>query len=203
MLVAIYIGFDLPLTFLNTSGANYEYGEHILLGFGLLFSLINIRRSIKRWMGLIIVSKAQKFKWSGKISETRKSRVITYTVLEAVVMACVAYGLYQLTPFSWLASAGLLYGTLDNVIFLFIGLKKFSVGLTSKAVIVADREVVVLYFKGLRKVSVQQQTVYFDYIKGIQLRFPYDCIKEDERKGFMESLENQLDLNTVFVSKKI
>ena len=73
----------------------------------------------------------------------------------------------------------------------------FRVGITSKAILVSDREIILIYLAGLRKVSVSQQTVYFDYIQDLQLSFPLDCVEASERTTFFTSLESQLDPNRV------
>ena len=44
MLITIIVGFDLPLTFLKTSGSEMPYREEIFLGFGLVIFMINLRR---------------------------------------------------------------------------------------------------------------------------------------------------------------
>ena len=74
---------------------------------------------------------------------------------------------------------------------------RFRVGISSKAIIVGDREVVVIYFEGLRKVSVDQQTIYFDYIKDLQLSFPTNCILDENKAEALEVLQNSLDKDKV------
>jgi hypothetical protein len=84
------------------------------------------------------------------------------------------------------------------MIFLLVNVKNnFRVGITSKAVLVSDREIILIYLAGLRKVSISQQTVYFDYIQDLQLSFPIDCVEVSERSTFFTSLEAQLDPNRV------
>jgi hypothetical protein len=78
----------------------------------------------------------------------------------------------------------------------------FRIGLSSKALIVADREVTLLYFNGLRKVTIHQSSIYFDYIKGLQLSFPLDCIPEDRMDEFFQELEGSINKDKVFFSKK-
>lgn len=73
----------------------------------------------------------------------------------------------------------------------------FRVGLSSKAILVADREVLLIYLNGLRKVSVSQQTVYFDYSENLQLSFPLDCIEEPQKANFFNALEGQIDRDRV------
>ena len=205
MFLSIYVSFDLPIGFLQTSGAYLPYKFELFLGLGLLLFVINLRRSIRRWMGMRIVSKKKKFKWNAPVSASRKKRVVTYLLLETLVMTSVAFGLYRLTNEAWMPTIAFLFGATDNIIFAIIGTKGnlYRIGLSSKALIVADRDVTLLYFTGLRKVSIHQQSIYFDYIKGLQLSFPSDCIEEENRSEFFELLEAQLDKDRVFFSKTL
>ena len=86
---------------------------------------------------------------------------------------------------------------LDTILFPLINGKEFRVGLSSKAILVADREIVLIYLNGLRKVSVSQQTIYFDYIEELQLSFPLDCIEPGQKTEFFEALEGQIDRDRV------
>lgn len=205
MLMTIYVGFDLPVMFLKTTGAYIPHRDEIFLGLGLLIFIVSLRRSIRRWMGMRIVSKQTKFKWNAPVSSTRKRRIATYTALEVLVMTFLGLALYQVSPQAWLPALAFLFGALDNLIFAMVGIKgdHYRVALSSKALVVADREVILLYFKGLRKISVQQQSIYFDYIKGLQLTFPSDCIEDEHRAEFFTLLEEQIDSERVFFSKNL
>lgn len=200
-LIAIYVGFNLPLGILKTSGAEIPFVDYILQGLGLLMFIIVLRRTYRRWMAMRILSRLDKFKWNQPVSKERKSRVIIYTVLEVFVYVFAALVLYTLTDRAWAPAAALLFAALDNVLLVAMS-KRYRVGLTSKAIIVADREVVVLYFTGLRKVSLHQQTVYFDYIKDLQLSFPLNCLSEEKKEAFFTILEEQVDRDKVYFSLK-
>ncbi len=204
LLTTIFVGFDLPIQFLKVSGASLPYKEWIFIGFGLLIFALILFRSYRRWMGMRIVNQVKRFKWNAPVSKQRKGRVNLYQMIEAVIMAAVAIAIYQVSNSAWPASLAFLVGTFDNILFAIIGSSnKYRVGLSSKALIVADREVVLLYFTGLRKISMHQQSIYFDYIKGLQLSFPTDCINPEERAEFFDILEQQVDRERVFFSKKM
>ncbi|PWL24473.1 MAG: hypothetical protein DCO96_13410 [Fluviicola sp. XM-24bin1] len=198
--VAIYVGFDLPFGILKTTGADIPYVDYVFHGLGLFLFIIVLRRSYRRWMAIRIVSRLDKFKWNKPVSKERKVRVIIYNILEFFVYVFAGSTLYWLTDRAWAPVAALLFAALDNLILTALN-KTYRVGLTSKAVIVADREVVVLYFTGLRKVSLHQQTVYFDYIKDLQLSFPTNCLLEEQRSEFFDTLEQQVDRDKVYFSK--
>ena len=202
MALAIFVGFDLPIEMIKISGNNLPYKDYIFLGLGLLILIVIIRRSVRRWMGMRIVNQVKKFKWNAEVSAERKSRVRVYLLLEAMVMTAVGIALYLVCETALAPGIAFLVGALDNILFAIAGRNgKYRVGISSKAVIVADREVILLYFTGLRKISAHQQTTYFDYIKGLQLSFPTDCIQQEEREEFLKVLEEQIDPNRVFFSK--
>jgi len=199
--IAIYVGFDLPFGILKTTGSEIPYVDEVLMGLGLLLFIIVLRRTYRRWMAIRIVNRLPRFKWNQPVSKERRVRVIIYNVLELSVYLFAAGVLYWLTDRAWAPAAALLFAVIDNLILTFHS-AKYRAGVTSKAVIVADREVVVLYFTGLRKVSVHQQTIYFDYIKDLQLSFPTNCIAKESREEFFEMLENQVDRDKVYFKVK-
>lgn len=204
MAVAILVGFDLPVEFLRTTGGQMSYSTIIFMILGVLILIVNLRRSIRRWMGMLLVFKTAKFKWNEQVGKNRTQRIIVYTLLESMVFGFVAFGLYKLTNQAWLPALAYLVPTVDNLVFLIFGLafKGFRVGVTQKAVIMADRDVQLIYFSGLRKVSIHQDSIYFDYIEQLQLFFPLDCIDPNDRGSFFESLSDQLDKDKVFVTSK-
>lgn len=205
MLLAIFIGRDLPIEFMRTSGAQLPYRFEIFLGFGILYYVILVRRSVKRWMGVHMVSQVARFTWNEPMGEDRKKQVFLYQTLEAAIMTLAAYAIYKVCPEAWLPASALVVGAIDNMIFLLAGKSKnmYRIGLTSKALVVADRDVKVLYLSGLRKVTIQQQTVFFDYIKDLQMTFPLTCIQDKDKTAFKNKLEAQLDRDKVFFSDEV
>lgn len=203
MALTIFVGYDMPIEFLKTSGSQLPYRFEAFLILGLLILIINVRRSIRRWMGMRLVNQIEKFKWNAPMSSERKKRIIVYNLLEALVMASAGLTLYYVSNEAWMPAIGFCFTTVDNIIFTLVGSRKdrFRAGITSKAVIVADRDVSLVYFGGLRKVSIHQTSIYFDYIKGLQLSFPTDCIEDNQTEIFFETLEQQVDRNKVFVTK--
>ena len=205
MFLAIIVGFDIPLTFINTYGGEMPYRFEIFLGLGLLLLIINLRRSIRRWMGIFLVNKSEKFVWSATMSKARIQRANVYSFLEGLIMFIFGYGLFTVTNDAWMPFVGLAFGTVDNIVFSVYGTvkNKFKVGLTSKALMVADRDVILIYFNGLRSVSRQQQSIYFDFIKDLQLSFPVDCIKEEDQAIFFKELKANFNPDKVYFSNKM
>jgi hypothetical protein len=197
LLLSVFVGFDLPIDFLHTTGKRLPFTQEVYLVLGFLMLIIGLRRSVRRWMGVSMVKQQQKFVWNQTISSERKRRVFVYNCLEALVfLSLVVAHLFLTQKASFVAfSYGVL--ALDSLLFLVVNKNAFRVGLSSKAILVADREVILIYLNGLRKVSVSQQTIYFDYIEDLQLSFPLDCIEQTHKDAFFSSLEAQIDRNKV------
>ncbi len=206
MILAIFVGFDTPLPFLNTSGQNLTFSKEVFIVLGIILLLINIRRSIRRWVAMRLVNQLGKFKWNTIVSRDRKSRVYLYNFLEAFAMLSLGYGVYALTPEALLPFIGLAVGAIDGIFFAFYGANtnKFRVGLTPKALLAGDRDVVIIYFTGLRRISFQQQTLFFDFKEeGMQFRLPLNLIPEEKQGEFFTELKNTVDKNKVYFSNNI
>jgi hypothetical protein len=182
----------------KTTAGQLPYRFEIFLGLGLLLLMISVRRTIRRWVGIRMVNKTDKFKWSGKISNSRRQRVIVYTTIESIIICLIGSAFIILTNEAWFPAIVMGFFGLEGLFYLLINAKnKFRIGLSSKAILAVDREVILLYMEGLRHVSISQQTIYFDYIKELQLSFPTDCIEESERSDFFENLKESVDRDKV------
>jgi hypothetical protein len=97
----------------------------------------------------------------------------------------------------------LVFGSIDSILFLlFAQLKNiYRIGITKQALVIADREVKVLYFSGLREVTLHSDSIYFDYKDDLQLTFPSNCIAKEDREDFKVQLEAQVNRDRVFFSE--
>ena len=198
--LGIFIGFDIPIDSLGITGSEIPYNFEIFAGLGFILFIIQLRRTTRRWMALSMVSKLDRFQWNKPVSLSRKKRVATYNLIEVTVMAVLSVGLYSITKESLIPALIFLVFSVDSFVFTLVGRNKYRVGLSTKAILVADREIILIYFTGLRKVAIHQQTVYFDYINNLQLTFPLDCIEEENKQEFFEGLHKVIDKDRVFFS---
>lgn len=200
MALAIFIGFDIPFDSFGITGSEIPYRFELFAGLGFILFIIQLRRTTRRWMALSMVSKLDRFQWNKPVSLSRKKRVATYNLIEVTVMAVLSVGLYSITKESLIPALIFLVFSVDSFVFTLVGRNKYRVGLSTKAILVADREIILIYFNGLRKVAIHQQTVYFDYINNLQLTFPLDCIEEENKREFFEGLHKVIDTDRVFFS---
>lgn len=200
---SIVVGFDLPLSFIKTSGENIPYIQEIYYVLAGLFLIIGARRAIRRWSGLKLVSNTTKYMWNKPMDKKRSGRVSMYLILEGVVHFVFAFILFGVTPFFWPIALVLILLSLDHFIFAIVGKAKglYRIGITKNAIVFADREICIVYFSGLRSVSIQQDSLYFDYIKELQLTASLDGISPSDRTSFRQTVEGIVDRNVVFFSE--
>lgn len=199
---AIFVGFDLPIEFLHSTAAQLPYRGVIFICLAAALLALILKRSVSRWVGVGMTRKPERFLWYADIGKERKKQVRMYLVIEAITALVFAYTTYSLTPEAWPLTLVYTLLFLDQLLFLLVATPWFRVGITHKALVVADREVRVLYFSGLRRVESHQQTVYFEYIEELQLFFPTNCIPEGKYGDFRTALETRVNRDRVYFSDK-
>ncbi len=195
----IFVAFDIH--FFNIPIAELPFKFEIFIGISTLLLLLIIRRSVSRWVGVTMTRKPERFLWSTPVSEERKKQVRLFLIIEALIALFCMITVLSLTTEAW--PVAVVYGimVLDQFAFLAIAQSWFRVGITHKAVVVADREVRLLFFSGLRRVETHQQTLYFEYIEDLQLFFPVNCIPEGKYGEFRAALEERVNRDRVFFSE--
>jgi hypothetical protein len=203
MALTIFVGFDLPIEFLKTTGANLPFRDVIFMSFAGILLLIGARRAVRRWMGIRMVNQITRFQWNQPMNPGRIKQVNLYLYLEALLHLFVAIAMYRVSAESFFPALVLALLGIEHLMFAWIGNagQKFRIGITSKAIVVADRDVKVLYFSGLRKVSLHQQSIFFDYIEELQLSFSLDCIAANHRAEFREVIEKNVNRDRVYFSE--
>lgn len=201
MLICIFIGGDLPIDMLKTTGGQIPYQQAIFWIVATLVFVILIRRILKRWTGMQILSQKQKFGWNQEVSKERKVRILLYNCLEALALFSLAYGLYRVCPQGW--PIPLAYG-IGGLEIIFTSLfswfsKTWRIGITKKAVVLADREVKALYFLGLRKIFVHQETLHFNYKDDLQLNMPFGAV--EDKKEFMQTIWANVNQDKVYAEE--
>ena len=120
-------------------------------------------------------------------------------VIEIFIMLCFSIAFFKLTPSSFALYSLLVISSIDSLFFIILGRNKYRISVSSKAIVIADREVQVIYFKGLRKISIHQQSVFFEYIEDIQLFFPLNSLEEKDVSVFFNELNKLIDRERVYL----
>lgn len=188
---------------LKLPGEEFEYNSIIYTSFAAVILIFGILKASRRWMGMRIAKQTKKFIFSAPVSTPRKSRILTYGILETIALLAGAYFYYTISYLTFLVACVFLAIALEHILHLLVGFStnSFRVGITKKAVVSNDRDVSVMYFSGLRKVGIHQQTIYFDYIKELTLHLPVNAIDEQYWNDFKSSLKQQVNEDRVFFNQ--
>lgn len=200
--IAIAVGKNLDFSLFGVSiqGEEFIYKELVFsISAGLIF-LLGAIRSSRKWLGMRVVQQVKRFKFSTPVSEQRKKRVLLYNTIEIIFYLVFASGLMYFSMSALFVALVFIILALDSLINTILGIKgkRYRLGLTKKAVVMADRETKAIYFNGLKKISKHQQTVYFEYVNGLVLHFPTNLLPDDEWSNFASSLKEQVSPEKVY-----
>lgn len=202
--VALAVGLnqDFHVLGYRIPGEEFEY-KHIYFGVsaGLVF-LLGALKASKKWVGLHIVRQLQRFQFSTQISVARLKRVLLYNTIEIIFLSLFGALFYSLATDAQYLGLVFFILALEHFVNTLLGVngKMYRVGMTKKAIIRVDREVTLIYFNGLQKISQHQSTLYFEYTNDLVLHMPLDVIPEAEKAHFYSVLKSHVDPNKVFYS---
>lgn len=193
----IYGAFDLDIFV-----ADFHYTTLVFVLSAGVFFLIGALRSFKRWSGMHIVNQKERFSYNTIISKTRRNRVLLYNSIEVVYYLVLAIAFYVCSKEAIIISLVFLLFILDTVLNTFLGIvqKKYRVGITSKALFSTDREVIPIYFKGLKVVSCNSHQIFFEYVNDLVLDFSFENIEPEDKKPFIQALREKANDKKVYFS---
>jgi hypothetical protein len=199
LMVSAWIAYDLQIKFLDTTGEQLQNKTMIFTVFATLLAMIGARRALKRWMGVYILSKQDRFTWSAPISKTRRTQSVFYLLLEATMMCIFAVFFYRATSYALPITIVLVIIASEHILLAMMSFTgKYRVGITSKAIISSDREAKVIYLNGLQKVSTQQKTIYFDFPTEIQHTLSTELLEKSDLSAFKTAFESLVDRDKVY-----
>lgn len=203
LIVVVVIGGDLPITFLRTTGSDVPYQQLIFTVLATIYLLIGGRRAAQQWMGIALIRKKEKYKWNVPSGQGRRNRAFFYLIMESVLFFAFGTAFYILTSSAFILSCALWVLSFNQMLYAVVGRQKnvFRMGITPSALVIVDRDVKVFYYSGLRKLSVHQDSIYFDYIKELVMDFPTNVIPEGKINEFKEILLSQVDLSKVYIDE--
>lgn len=202
-ILAVFVGRDLPIGFMRLTGQFLPYKEVYFIVLAALMLVIGGRRSVRRWTGILMVRKKERYQLNFPVGKGRRSRALFYLIVEGFVHFIMALMIMFFTKYAFPVFLVLVFLGIDHFMYAIIGrfTNAFRVGITKAAVVTVDRDVRVVYFSALRRVSVFQHEIYFEYIHDFVLDIPANAIDDEHKEAFKETLVKQLNPKKVFVEE--
>ncbi len=188
-----FFGFSIP-------GEEFAYGYILFPTISGLLLLLGILKAYRKWMGIAIIRQKSKFVFHTLIDTERRKQVTLYNYLELVFLLLISsYYLYFIEVTPWIALA-LSFITVEHFLSNAIGLhmKSYGVGISNKAIVRVDREIDAIYFKGLKKITKQQDSLIFDYNNELTLFIPLTCVPPKKMDQFMATIYEKAPKSKVF-----
>jgi hypothetical protein len=187
---------------LKIHGDRFEYKDLVFgISAGLIF-LLGALRSSRKWSGIRVVNQVDRFQFNTVISNERKQRVILNNSMEIIGFFLIGLVFIIFSKDAVFISLIFVIFIIDAVVNTLRGLlgKKYRVGMTKKAIVSVDREVIAIYFKGLKRISIQKDLLFFEYINDLVLDFPLSNIPPERQEEFMHILRLNVDETKVYFS---
>jgi|SRR5690554_1080721 len=192
----VYGVFDLQMH------DEFQYTELVFGIAGGLIFLLGAMRSSRRWSGVRIVNQVERFQFNTAISVERKQRVILNNSIEILGFFLIGVVFIIFSKEAVFISLIFVIFIIDAVVNTLRGVfgKKYRVGMTKKAIVSVDREVIAIYFKGLKRISIQKDLLFFEYINDLVLDFSLSNIPPEKQEEFMLLLRKNVDETKVYFS---
>ena len=200
--LAVGLNEDFEFIGLKIQGEEFEYKTIVFSSVAGVLFLLGAVKATKKWLGIRVIKQTKRFKFTCELSQERKKRVLVYNGIE-IVFLLLFTGLFGYLSADTLVLALVYFAlALEHFLASFVGVtkNKYGVGVSTKALIRVDREVNVVYFKGLQKVTKHQDTLYFDYVNGLTLHIPLNVIPKNKEDEFYTTLRTYVDPNKVYYS---
>lgn len=188
---------------LKIHGDQFEYKELVFgIAAGLIF-LLGVTRSSRKWSGIKIVNQVDRFQFNTVISKERTQGVLLNNSIEIVGFFLIGTVFIIFSKDAIFITLIFLIFIVDSVINTLRGVlgKKYRVGMTKKAIVAVDREVVAIYFKGLKRISITKEQLFFEYNNNdLVLDFQLNTIPQEKQEEFMRYLRMNVDETQVYFS---
>ena len=200
--LAVGLNEDFHIFGYKVQGIEFEYKFITFSIIASLLFLLGALKATKKWMGLNVTRQKHRFIYTAFISDERKLRVLLYNSIEIIFLAIFGGFFFYISDDTLYIGLIFFILTGEHFINTILGIHKkyYRIGITKKAIIRVDREIDLIYFKGLQKITKHQQTLYFDYPDNLVLHFPLNVIPDDQHKTFYATLKEQVDPNKVYYS---
>ena len=178
----------------------------ITAGLSLLLLLFGALRAKRRWQGMKDMKQFSKFSFVREISKSARNAGIIVTALEmafmlGLLLLCIKMS--SLHP-EYTLTMIIVLALLCTESFIFIlrlakGGSAFRIGFNDEVLAYFNREIHLFYYTGLRRVELVDKSINFQYRDELNLLFPVDLIKKEDRKAFRDALIETLTPRNVYI----
>ena len=184
-----------------------KYLKEICFGLTVVIGLFGLLRIQRRWTGIKDIKSFKKFIYKTPLSKKGKALIIMFSVMEIIFLSFFV-GLFikelHLDVDNYLKPiiAVLLIIIAEIFFFTLYALNSKDVlimGVNKNLVAFFDREIHIIYFDGLQRISIYQNRLHFKYKLDLNIFVEIDYIPKENLLDFKQNLETVLLKKNVFI----
>jgi hypothetical protein len=179
--------------------------------YGIIFTitLLGILRIKRRWVAIKDIKAFKKFIYISPLSKKAKLMALMFYLLEIIFLSFFI-GVFVkelhldvdglITPMLIIVSL-LVLEILIAAIYTLTSKNVMIIGVNKNLVAFFDREIHVIYFDGLQRISIYQNMFHFKYKLDLNRFIEVDYIPKENLMAFKNALENVLKDKNVFIDE--
>jgi len=184
-----------------------KFLKEICYGIIVVIALLALLRIQRRWVGIKDIKSFKKFIYKTPLSKKAKTLALVFSVMEIIFLSFfIAIYFKELShdvDFLLLPIIiVLLIIVLEIILFTTIALKSKNImimGVNQNLIAFFDREIHIVYFDGLQRISIYQNRLHFKYKLDLNVFVEIDYIPKENLLEFKKHLEQVLLAKNVFI----
>lgn len=187
------------------SAAHIPYQSEIATAVFAVILVLNLIRVYQKWSILRAFWKTQNLQLKIPVKKSWYNSKNLPNYLEALYALAFGYFFIQNDITTKNLGLALLFFGLENIFYvIWVRVKNlYAVAINKKALILLDRQFSAYYFHGLRKMEKDFDQIYFEYMDGLQLKFPLKSIDENQQKEVMNTILENINQDKVYVDQDL
>ncbi|MGV6860955.1 MAG: hypothetical protein ACWA41_04235 [Putridiphycobacter sp.] len=184
-----------------------KFLKEISIGIIVVVALLGFIRIKRRWVGVKDIKAFNKFEYVSPLSKKAKTMVVMFGVMEIVFLSFfVALFLKELP----LDIDHLLLPMMGILLLLILEIIAFTlysfnaknvniIGINKNLITYFDREIHIVFFDGLQRISIYQNRLHFKYKLDLNIFVELDFVPKENLLTFKAELEKVLLAKGVFI----
>jgi hypothetical protein len=184
-----------------------KYLKEICFGLIIVIGLFGLLRIQRRWTGIKDIKSFKKFAYKTPLSKKAKALVVMFSVMEIIFLSFFI-GLFikelhldvynYLTPMI-IVLLIIIIEIIFFTIYVFNAKDVLIMGVNKNLIAFFDREIHIVYFDGLQRISIYQNRLHFKYKLDLNVFVEIDYIPQENLLDFKQALENVLAKKKIFI----
>jgi hypothetical protein len=187
------------------SAAHLPYQKQIYTAVFAFILIINLFRVYQKWSIIRAFWKINNFKIRIPAQKSWYTSKSVSNWLEVLYALAFGYFFTQLGDLTKNLGLALLFFGAENIFYIIWVRTKnlYAVAINKKAMILLDRQFSAFYFHGMRKMEKDFDQIYFEYMDGLQLKFPMKSLGKEDQKKVIEIVMESINQDKVYVDQDL